>query len=331
VSEEPLVSVVMPVRNEAGFISKSLGAVLSQNYPKDKLEILVADGMSEDGTREIVLEKAREYPNIVLLENPSGHTPSALNSAIRKSRGSVIVRVDGHTIITENYVHECVDALKRSGADNAGGKMTAAGTNTTGEAVALATSHPFGVGGARFHYSHKEEWVDTVYLGAWRREIFDKIGFFDEEMLRNQDDEWNYRLIKNGGRILLSPRIRSLYTVRSSLNSLWKQYFDYGLWKVRVLQKHHHQMRVTQFVPPLFVLAIIMFLFAAAFFNLWGPLIVLTGAYIAANFFVSAGIAYSNGWEKLFMLPVVFAVLHLSYGSGFLAGMFKFRKFWGAK
>jgi succinoglycan biosynthesis protein ExoA len=150
----------------------------------------------------------------------------------------MIVRVDGHTIIAPDYVEKCVQALIKSGAENAGGKMNAVSTTPFGQVVVAATSSPFGVGGARFHYSDQEEWVDTVYLGAWRREVFEKIGLFDEELVRDQDDEFNYRLREYGGKILLSPEIKSEYTVRSTPPALWKQYFQYGFWKVRVLQKH---------------------------------------------------------------------------------------------
>ena len=199
----PFVSVVMPVRQEASHIAHTVGAVLAQDYPGELLEVIVADGMSTDGTRGVLEGIQREHANLIVLDNPGRIAPTALNVAIRAARGAVIVRVDGHTEVAADYVRECVEALARSGADNAGGRMNALGEGAFGAAVALATSSPFGVGGARFHYSDREEWVDTVYLGAWRRDVFDRIGFFDEELVRNQDDEFNYRLRASGGRILL--------------------------------------------------------------------------------------------------------------------------------
>jgi len=240
--------------------------------------------------------------------------------------------VDGHTEIAPDYVRQCVTALKNSGADNVGGRMIAVGNTPFGEAVALATSTPFGVGGARFHYSDKEEWVDTVYLGAWPREVFQRIGFFDEELVRDQDDEFNYRLRENGGRILLSPHIKSTYYGRSSVHALWRQYFQYGFWKVRVLQKHPRQMRPRQFVPPLLASAIIV-AFVLALFS--GPgrwlLAVVVGTYGMANLAASLWVAANKGWQYLVRLPLVFAILHIGYGTGFLVGLIRFADRWGSE
>ena len=204
----PFVSVIMPIRNESDFIARSLGGVLTQDYPHDRMEVLVADGLSSDNTREIVrgLADHSDVP-IILVDNPGQIVPTGFNTALKQARGEVIVRVDGHTIIEHDYITCCVEALYRSGADNVGGKMNAVGRGALSQAIALATSSSFGVGGARFHYSNKEEFVDTVYMGAWRREVFERIGCFDEEMVRNQDDEFNYRLRSHGGKILLSPTI----------------------------------------------------------------------------------------------------------------------------
>jgi GT2 family glycosyltransferase len=207
--------------------------------------------------------------------------------------------------------------------------MNAIGTAFFGIAVALATSTPFGIGGGRFHYSDEEEWVDTVYMGAWPRCVFDKIGLFDEELVRNQDDEFNYRLRAAGGKILLSPKIRSEYTVRSTPSALWRQYYQYGYWKVRVLQKQPMQMSLRQFAPPLFVLALMASAcFALSTFLLpLAPLIPLL--YIMVNLLASVWTASQRGWKYLWLLPVVFAILHLSYGTGFLVGLVKFWNRWG--
>jgi hypothetical protein len=206
--------------------------------------------------------------------------------------------------------------------------MDAVGATRFGEAVALATSSPFGVGGARFHYSAKEERTDTTYMGAWHRSIFERIGLFDEELVRNQDDEFNYRLRAAGGKVLLCPQIKSEYTVRSTPRQLWQQYFQYGFWKARVLQKHPFQMRPRQFAPPAFVLA----LFAALIFlNLgtgWWPLILIAGMYLATNLCVSLYTSARHGWRHLPLLSVTYAILHLSYGFGFLIGLIKFIGLW---
>jgi hypothetical protein len=223
--------------------------------------------------------------------------------------------------------------------------MKAIGNNPFGKAVALATSTPFGVGGGRFHYSDEEEYVDTVYMGAWPLRVFEKIGLFDEELVRDQDDEFNYRLREQGGRILLSPNIRSEYAVRSAPSALWQQYFQYGYWKVRVLQKHPRQMSLRQFVPPAFVLALLfpILLFLLSFLGLPSPVLSLPSSllrplslmipsiYLFANLGASFWTASKRGWRSLPLLPLIFAILHLSYGLGFLVGLVKFANRWSDK
>lgn len=317
----------MPVRNEGDFIVRSLGAALKQDYTAGDLEVIVADGMSTDRTREIVRTFQTDFPNLKLIDNPGLIVPTGLNAAITQARGEVIVRVDGHTIIEPDYVRRCVAALQRSGADNVGGRMRAVSDGRFGRAVALATSSRFGVGGARFHYSMKEEWVDTVYMGAWPRAVFRRTGLFDEEQVRNQDDEFNYRLLEHGGRILLCPQIKSAYYNRSSARSLWRQYYQYGFWKVRVMQKHPRQMRWRQFAPPAFVLALILATAPALFTTVW-PLAAVIALYLLGNFVASLLAARQGGWVLLPTLPAVFAILHVAYGSGFWVGFFKFRKNW---
>ncbi len=326
--EWPMVSVVMPIRNEAESIHRSAGAVLAQDYPRDRMELLVADGMSTDQTRAIVEGLDADGIAVRIIDNPGQIVPTGLNRAIEAARGEIIVRVDGHTIIAEDYVRQCVSELLRTGADNVGGKMAAVGTTPFGRAVAEATSSPFGIGGARFHYSDEEEWVDTVYLGTWRKDLLLEIGGFDEEMVRNQDDELNYRLRKNGGRILLSPRIRSTYFPRATPRALWRQYFQYGFWKVRVMQKHPWQMRLRHFIPPLFALAILVFVLLSLLHGAGPPLLLgLIGTY----FLVNLGIClFHSGASKtsFFTRMMIYTTLHLSYGFGFLLGLVKFARQW---
>lgn len=325
----PFVSVIMPVHNEGVFILRSLGALLDQTYPKDRMEIILADGMSVDDTRVLGEQLATESAvSVKFLDNMKRIAPSGLNLAIGSAGGEIIVRVDGHTIVERDYVGQCVDALLRSGAANAGGKMNAVSANLVGRVIAIATSSRFGIGNARFHYADSEEYVDTVYLGAWPRSVFDKYGLFNEELVRNQDDEFNYRLRANGEKILLSPKIKSTYYNRSSFTTLWRQYFQYGYWKVRVLQMHPRQMSMRQFIPPLFALSLII----TALLALLTPLgfwafsgVVLT--YLIANFTATV----IAGKSRLVVLPLVslsFAILHLSYGFGFLLGVFSFLGHW---
>jgi glycosyltransferase involved in cell wall biosynthesis len=321
------VSVIMPVRNEASFIARSLTAVLTQEYPADLMEVIVVDGMSDDGTRELINALQAINKNLRLIDNPRMIVPAAMNLGIEQARGDVILRVDGHTIIASDYVRECVAALERSKASNVGGPMIAVSEGRFGRATALATSSPFGVGGARFHYSDREEWVDTVYLGAWPRDVFSRVGLFDEEQVRNQDDEFNYRLLSQGGRIFLSPRIKSRYYNRSTMVSLWRQYFQYGYWKVRVMQKHPRQMRLRQFIPPLFVLVTLLtaLITPISTIFIWGFLGVLV-AYLTVS--LVASLLAGGEWTSRFLLPAVFATLHFAYGSGFLVGLLKFWNRW---
>lgn len=331
---KPLITIIMPIRNEADFIRRSLGAVLQQDYPPACMEVLVADGMSDDHTRDVIAELQAQHPDVSVkvLDNPGKIVPTGFNIALKQAKGDVIIRVDGHTIVDPDYVQQCVNTLENADADNVGGRMNAVGSSELAEAIALATSSPFGVGGARFHYSDKQEYVDTVYMGAWRREVFDRIGFFDEELVRNQDDEFNYRLRAQGGKILLNPQINSVYYNRASLSKLWKQYYQYGFWKVRVMQKHPGQMRMRQFIPPLFVLS----LGGAAFlslFTVWGKrlLFLVAGAYSIANFAASFFTAKDENQKHLGRLPLIFTILHVSYGAGFLMGLLKFRDRWNGR
>ena len=325
------VSVIMPIRNEANFIEQSLHAVLTQDYPHELLEVLISDGMSDDGTQQIIARLAKAHPDIhvVVIENRGRIVPTGFNLGLARARGEVIVRVDGHTIVAPDYVFECVAALQSSGADNVGGRMEAVGQNRFGEAVSLATSTPFGVGGARFHYSEREEWVDTVYMGAWPRQVFERIGLFDEEQVRNQDDEFNYRLLEHNGRILLSPNIRSRYYTRNTPRSLWRQYYQYGYWKVRVMQKHPRQMRPRQFVPSLFAGTLLLTLGLTPFATIgrWGAMLAV-GCYTVGNLSGSALTARRANWRLMPLLAVTFAILHLSYGLGFLTGLAKFWNRW---
>jgi cellulose synthase/poly-beta-1,6-N-acetylglucosamine synthase-like glycosyltransferase len=321
----------MPIRNEEAFIERSLGAVLAQDYPPERMQVLVADGMSDDRTREIVKEVVRDHPQyrVEMIDNPGRIVPTGFNAALARARGDVIVRVDGHTVIAPDYVSECVAALATSAADNVGGRMDAKGHGAIGQAIALATSSPFGVGNSRFHYATGEHWVDSVYLGAWPRNVFERVGTFDPEMACNEDDELNYRLRARGGKILLTDRIRSRYFNRTSLGAVYRQYRQYGMWKVRVLQKHPRQMSARHFVPAVFVGVVgggaALAPASQVARRIWAGTV---GAYGLATLVASASIARRSGWRHLPGLTIVFAALHLGYGLGFVAGLIKFRRCW---
>jgi len=327
----PYVTVIMPIRNEAGFIERSLGAALTQEYPHGQLEVLIADGMSTDGTRDVIdrLAKANSTVSVKVVDNPEKIVPTGINRALALANGNVIIRVDGHTIIAPDYVRQCVNLLQSSGADNVGGRMVAVSEGRFGRAVALATNSPFAVGGARFHFSDREEWVDTVYMGAWPREVFDRVGLFDEEQVRNQDDEFNYRLLSHGGKILLSPRIKSIYYNRSTPRSLWRQYFQYGYWKVRVMQKAPRQMRLRHFAPPLFIAILLSSLLIAPFSVMASWVLGLSlGSYLIANLGISMLAGGRGDLNLLLTLPLCFATIHFAWGTGFLVGLLRFWNRW---
>ena len=258
VEDFPFVSVVLPIRNEERTIGDCLSAVLAQDYPAGRMEVLVVDGQSTDRTRVVVEEAAARDPwsRVRLLDNPVGSAPPALNIGIRAARGELIARVDGHTIIAPDYLRRCVETLRETGADNVGGLMRPEGRGYVGRCIALATGSRFGVGNSRFHYDEHGGEAETVYLGCFRRVIFERVGLFDEGLIRNQDDELNDRIVASGGRIWLDPRIRSTYYNRGSYRSLWRQYYQYGYWKVRVLRRHPEARRARHLAPAALVAAL---------------------------------------------------------------------------
>ncbi len=327
-SERPLVSIVIPMRNEAPTIGALLDGVLAQDYPADRLEVLVVDGASDDGSAATVEAYARRDPRVRLLHNPRRIVPTALNLAIRAARGAVICRIDAHTRVASDYVRNGIEVLERTGADNVGGPMHAVGGGWFGDAVAAATASRFGIG-SYFHFGTEEREVDTVYLGMWPRRVFERVGLFDEEFVRNQDDEFNYRLRKAGGRVLLTPTMRSWYQNRATLTGLLRQYYQYGEWKVRVLQRHPRQMSWRHFVPPAFVagLAVLTLLSAVAPLPALA-LRMLSALYALVVLAVSTRIAWGRGIGAILATALAFMSIHLAWGAGFLNGLVIFANRW---
>lgn len=326
----PFVSILIPIRNEAAYIQACLDAVLAQDYPVEKMEILVADGLSDDGTREILRDYQSRDPRIRVVDNPGKIVAKGLNLLIPQAKGDVLIRVDGHCVIAPDYVGNCVRHIREDGVDGVGGPMRSLGEDHISQAIALAMSSKFGVGGSSFRTEcGQTKLVDTVPFPAYTREIIDRVGLYDEELVRDQDDEYNYRIRKAGGKILLAADVRSTYYSRGSLKKLWRQYFQYGFYKVRVLQKHPRQMSPRQFVPLAFVLALLVGLILAVITSWgWVGLVALLGAYMLANLAASMAIASREGWRYLPLLPLAFATIHVSYGVGFLSGLVKFWKNW---
>ncbi len=329
----PFVSILIPIRNEAAYIDRCLQAVFSQNYPLDCLEVLISDGMSEDGTKAKLETIQSLQPSVKIFDNLGLIVPMGLNILIPNARGEILIRVDGHCIIAPDYVKNCVTHLQNCEANAVGGPMETIGETPLAQTIAIAMSSPFGVGNSAFRTTRgKSVIADTVPFPAYTRSMILKAGLYDEELVRNQDDEYNYRVRSIGGKLLLADDVRSQYYSRASINKLWKQYFQYGYYKVRVLQKHPGQMSARQFIPPIFVLSLFTSVMLS-FISSFGRVLVLTILllYLAANFTASLHAASKKGWRHLLLLPITYSVLHLSYGSGFLAGLVKFWNRWGDK
>lgn len=329
----PFVSIILPIRNEAAYIERSLRSIITQDY-SGEMEILVADGISTDDTRKIINDCALQNPqhNIQILDNPGRIVPTGMNIALRQAKGEIIIRADGHCILAPDYVRNCVEHLQKNAADGVGGPMDSIGETQMAKAIAIGMSSPFGVGNSAFRTtSGKSMLVDTVPFPAYTRQIIERAGLYDEELVRNQDDEYNYRIRELGGKIFLADDVRSTYFSRTSLKRLWMQYYQYGYFKVRVLQKHPRQMSLRQFVPPVFVFALLLSLIFAFFPSIRVLALPVPLLYFTANILASIYTASSRGWKYLPYLPVIFSILHLSYGLGFLVGLFKFWHRWGDK
>jgi succinoglycan biosynthesis protein ExoA len=325
----PFVSILIPIRNEAVYIERCLNAILDQDYPSELMEILVADGMSTDRTRRIVLGYMVKHPRIKMIDNPEGIVPTGLNRLINIAKGSVIIRVDGHCFINPNYVNRCVNYLQNSQIDGVGGMMRSVGEDQLSNTIAIAMSSKFGVGGSFRTETAQTKQTDTIPFPAYRWETIERVGLYDEELVRNQDDEYNFRIRNNGGKILLANDIKSTYFGRASLKKLWRQYFQYGFWKVRVLQKHPRQMSLRHFIPFTFIFSLLSTIPVAMIWDWARPLpLILVLTYIFANLAASVSMSFKKGWENFSLLPICFALIHFGYGIGFFFGLLKFIDRW---
>lgn len=324
----PTVSVIIPCRNEEKFIGECLRSIIESDFPLKDLEVIVVDGMSEDRTRHIVAGIFEKYPFIKLMDNPNKIVSSALNIGIRAARGRIIMRMDAHARYANNYIRKCVEHLETSGADNVGGIcITVPPVNTLfAQAIAMALSHPFGVGNAYFRIgSGKPRYVDTVPFGCYRREVFDKIGLFKEDLIRNQDDEFNLRLIKNGGKILLAPDIISYYYSRDSLWKLSKMYYQYGYFKPLVLRNNKKLGSLRQLVPAAFIVVLLISLaLSFAGEGYYQMFVFIVTLYAASVLAFSFSLSLKKGLRFFLVFPPVFSALHFSYGIGYLNGLFSF-------
>ena len=319
----PCVSIILPIRNEADFMERCLDSLLASDYPTDRIEILVVDGMSHDGTREIVQRRAADQTRIRLFDNPAGIVPHAMNRGIREAHGEIVIRVDGHATVAPDFIRRNVEELRaRPEVWCVGGPVETVNTTCVGCAIAGAMSSPIGVGNALFRLGNFEGYVDTLAFGAYWRWVFERIGLFDEELVRNQDDELNLRVILAGGKIYMTPRIRSAYFPRTSLGKLARQYFQYGFWRIRTIQKHRQPATLRQIVPLAFVLGWVGLLGAALVYH---PLVWALAAYAALyGLGLLAGaldVFRRVGWRAALLAPAAFALMHFGYGLGSLKGL----------
>ncbi len=317
-------SIVIPCRNEASTIGDLLRFLIERT--EGDCEILVADGRSNDGTREIIYGVAREHPRVRLVDNPRQLTSAGLNAAIRQASGEIIIRVDAHTRYADDYIDACIAVLSETGADNVGGPQLAEADGYMAGAVAAACHSPVAVGGARIHDPHYEGPTDSVIYGCWRRSIFDHTGLFDEELVRNQDGEHNYRIIKSGGLVWQTPRIRSWYRPRGNPLVVARQYMQYGYWKAREIQKMGRVRHPRQLVPGVFV-SMVLALCPFIVFSITArvALITLLGSYIVFLAAATLHLCVREGtWRWLPLIPVVFASMQLGYGYGFIRGVWNF-------
>jgi len=340
------VSIVVACRNESSHIQLFLDSLLSQDFRGLDWEIIVADGASTDDTRARLDACARRDPRITVIDNPARTVSCGLNAAIRVARGDIILRVDAHTEYAPDYVRKCVDALALTNADNVGGPARTRAEGLLPRAIQAAYHSKFSTGGARFHDDRHSGFVDTVPYGCWKKETLLRLGLFDEALVRNQDDELNLRLTRSGGKIWQSADIVSWYRPRTTFSSLFRQYFQYGFWKVCVIRKHKVPGSWRHLVPGAFVAANVLLLLAAACLALasvaLAPLAsgspasslalfsaahaallawtVLFGVYALACVVASFSAVRRHGWALFPFLLLAFAVFHVSYGLGFLIG-----------
>lgn len=321
-----MISVIVPCFNESQHIEACVRSLLTQERPPGGVEVIVADGLSEDGTRDILRKLASQHSELRIVDNPGRTTPRGMNVGIRAARGRYVAILGAHCDYAMDYLRTCAELLdEHPEASCVGGPIESRGRSLFGQAVAVAMSHPVGIGNAKHRHPHYEGYAEGACYPVFRREIFDQIGFYDETLVRNQDDELNYRLTKSGGKVFLSPRARSTYFVRETIRGLFRQYFQYGYWRVAVLRKHRIPASLRQIVPPLFMsLTLVAAALGLSLPGYWQYTAgVLPLAYGATLLIVGAKARGKAGWQVAVLFPVAAAVMHAAYAAGFMWGFLK--------
>jgi succinoglycan biosynthesis protein ExoA len=317
-------SVVVPIRNEEKYIGTCLKSLLEQSLPCDSYEIIVVDGRSSDRSKEIVEQIQHDFPSVRCLDNPAAIAPVAMNIGIRNARGKVIIRADGHNFYPRTYIENCVKYLDQTGADNVGGPWLTvpADKNFGARLVAAILSNPFGVGGSRFRTSQADGFVETVPFGAFRRELFDRIGLYNEKLVRNQDNELNARILAAGGKIYQTSALQTEYHPVASFSQLLVQIFKTSQWHVFSIRENKRSMGFRHLAPSGFVLVVLALLSLSWFSKLAGvALIALVAVYMLAGSWVAVGRRRDWGWGIVSIMPLASFGFHFAYGLGTLAGL----------
>ena len=326
------VSVIIPCRNEEKYIEECLDSVINQDYPKEKLEVLVVDGMSEDRTREVIEKYTKQYLFIKLLNNPKKITPVAFNIGVKNSNGDFIIIMGAHSVYERDYISKCVKYSNEYNADNVGGiwKIVPREKTLVAKSIAFASSSIFGAGDAYYRsgYSGKPKWVDTVFGGCYRREIFDRVGLFNENLAKTQDMEFNIRLKRAGGKILLVPEIVAYYYPKSNLKDFFLHNFEDGIWAIYPLKFVKIPLKLRHYIPLIFTSSLlgtgILGIFFPIFFWLF---LFIISLYLLANvYFSSKTVLREKDFKYFFIMPVVFATRHIGYGLGSIWGLIKLFK-----
>lgn len=326
----PFVSIIIPCYNEEATISLLLEAILKQTYPRTALEVIIADGLSTDQTRAKIsaFQQAHADLPVLIVDNLKKTIPAALNTAIGAAKGEIMVRLDAHSVPYPDYVARCVEAISEGMGDNVGGvwEIQPGDSGWQARVIAAAVAHPLGVGDALYRYTTVASLVDTVPFGAFRKELIQMIGPFDETLLANEDYEFNVRVRQHGGRVWLNPAIRSIYFARAKFSALAKQYWRYGYWKYRMLRRYPQTLRWRQGLPPLFVLSLLFLGLIGIWLSpLWWVLLAELAVYVLAVSTAAVHIAYTRkDFSIPFGVPLAIATMHLMWGSGFLWSLFTY-------